>query len=92
MKKLWLALPILALAPALFAQDRPKEEVESPLKRTIAAAPVQSFDSHPASLAQDKFDLSRSGIEWKKGLDAALNQGKPVLLFQLLGNFDDVYC
>ena len=34
----------------------------------------------------------RSGIEWNKGLDAALNKGKPILLFQLLGNFDDVYC
>lgn len=80
MRNLLAALPILALVPVLFAQDRPKEFVESTLKRAIAAP------------ATDKFDLSKSGIDWKKGLDAALNQGKPVLLFQLLGNFDDVYC
>lgn len=80
MKKTLFALPILALVPVLFAQDRPKEVVEFPI-RQAAAAP-----------APEKFDLSKSGIDWKKGLDAALNQGKPVLLFQLLGNLDDVYC
>lgn len=80
MKKILLALPILALGHALFAQDRPKEEVERPIRQAVASA------------APGKFDLSRSGIDWKKGLDAALNKGKPVLLFQLLGNLDDVYC
>jgi len=70
MKKLWLAFPILALVPQLFAQE---------LSKAISAAP-------------DKFDLSKSSIKWRKGLEPALNQGKPILLFQLLGNFDDVYC
>ena len=31
-------------------------------------------------------------LPWVRGLDAATNRGKPVLLFQLLGNFDDVHC
>ena len=31
------------------------------------------------------------GSVWVKGLEAATNQGKPVLLFQLLGDFDDTY-
>jgi hypothetical protein len=79
MKNLLLALPIFVWVPALVAQDRSKEDVESPLKRAITPAP-------------GNFDLTKTAIEWKKGLDAALNQGKPVLLFQLLGNFDDVYC
>jgi hypothetical protein len=80
MKTPWLAAPLLALVPILFAQDRPKDAIELPLKRA-ALAPEP-----------EKFDLSKTGIEWKKGLDAALHQGKPILLFQLLGNLDDVYC
>ena len=69
----------LALAASLAAQDEGKKRVEGPLKKGLA--PVA-----------EKFDLARTGIEWNKGLDAALNKGKPILLFQLLGNFDDVYC
>jgi hypothetical protein len=69
----------LALCTALTAQDAGKRVVEQPIKQRLAP---------PA----EKFDLARTGIEWSKGLDAALNKGKPVLLFQLLGNFDDVYC
>ena len=69
----------LALATTLFAQDQGKKLVEQPIKKSLA--PVA-----------EKFDLSRTGIEWNKGLEGALNKGKPILLFQLLGNFDDVYC
>jgi hypothetical protein len=69
----------LALCTALAAQDKGKREVEQPLKKELA--PVG-----------EKFDLARTGIEWNQGLDAALNKGKPILLFQLLGNLDDVYC
>ncbi len=69
----------LTLCTALAAQDEAKRKAEQPLKERLAP---------PA----EKFDLARTGIEWNKGLDAALNKGKPVLLFQLLGNFDDVYC
>jgi len=69
----------LALCTALAAQDAGKRVVEQPIKQRLAP---------PA----EKFDLALTGIEWSKGLDAALNKGKPVLLFQLLGNFDDVYC
>ena len=49
------------------------------MKKTIGAAP-------------EKFNLAETGIAWNRGLDSALNKGKPILLFQLLGNFDDVYC
>jgi hypothetical protein len=69
----------LVLCATVAAQDEGKRKVEQPIKQRLAP---------PA----EKFDLSRTGIEWSKGLDAALNKGKPVLLFQLLGNFDDVYC
>ena len=69
----------LALCTALAAQDAGKRAVEQPIKKNLAPLP-------------EKFNLARTGIEWSKGLDSALNKGKPVLLFQLLGNFDDVYC
>lgn len=70
----------LALGTTLMAQqDAGKRIVESPIKRNIGPAP-------------EKYDLTRTGILWTEGLDSALNKGKPVLLFQLLGKFDDVYC
>ena len=68
-----------ALAATLWAQDAGKKAVESPIKKNIGPEP-------------EKFDLSRTGIAWTAGLESAMNQGKPILLFQLLGNFDDVYC
>jgi hypothetical protein len=70
----------LALGTALWGQqDQGKKLVEHPVKKTIGAAP-------------EKFDLARLGIDWNRGLEPALHKGKPILLFQLLGNFDDVYC
>jgi hypothetical protein len=70
----------LALAPLSWSQeDNGKRLVEQPIKRNIGPAP-------------EKFDLASTGIDWKRGLESALNKGKPILLFQLLGNFDDVYC
>lgn len=69
----------LALATTAWTQDGGKRIVEQPLKHGIAPRP-------------EKFDLAAGGIDWHKGLDSVLNQGKPILLFQLLGNFDDVFC
>jgi hypothetical protein len=69
----------LALSATLWAQDAGKRVVESPIKKNLGPAP-------------EKFDLVRTGLSWTEGLDSALNKGKPVLLFQLLGKFDDVYC
>jgi len=36
--------------------------------------------------------LLQAGIPWVEGLEAAKDKGKPILLFQLLGRFDDTYC
>ena len=72
-------LLVLTLSATLWAQDESKYKVESPIKKSIGPAP-------------EKFDLSRTGIAWTEGLDSALNKQKPILLFQLLGKFDDVYC
>ena len=38
------------------------------------------------------YDLSKTGLSWVEGLDAAKKSGKPILLVQLLGKFDDVHC
>ena len=38
------------------------------------------------------YDLSQTGLSWVEGLEAAKDKGKPILLFQLLGRFDDTYC
>ena len=70
----------LVFATALWGQeDKAKKLVELPMKTAIEIDP-------------EKFDLAGTGIAWSRGLDSALHKGKPVLLFQLLGNFDDVYC
>ena len=69
----------LVLSTAVAAQDAGKKLVEDPLKKKLAPT-------------AEKYDLSRTGIPWTKGLEGALNKGKPILLFQLLGNLDDVYC
>ena len=72
-------LLVALLCSAAWAQDEGKKKVESPLKKGLAPA-------------ADKVDLARTGIEWHEGLGSVLNQGKPILLFQLLGKFDDVFC
>ena len=74
-----MATLILALGAGLSAQDAGKRVVEFPIKKNLGPEP-------------DKFDLARTGIAWTAGLDGALNKGKPILLFQLLGSFDDVFC
>ena len=74
----WLALAALPLAPR--PQELTRPEGDPP--RVAAAAPEVSVD----------YDLARTGIAWREGLDAALNRGKPVLLFQLLGGFSKVHC
>jgi len=71
-----LALVLASTAPA---QNEGKRKVEQPIKTGLGHVP-------------EKFDLAGTGILWSKGLDAALGKGKPILLFQLLCNFDDVYC
>ena len=45
-----------------------------------------------AEKTAEKYDLSTTGIEWHEGLDSVVDRGKPILFFQLLGDFDHVYC
>ena len=48
-------------------------------------APAGEFASPP-------YDLSSTGIEWNKGLASVVGRDKPILLFQLLGDFERVHC
>jgi hypothetical protein len=38
------------------------------------------------------YDLTQTHIDWIEGLDGALGRDRPILLFQLLGRFDDTFC
>ena len=41
---------------------------------------------------EETYDLSATGIDWHEGLAEVKNSGRPVLLFQLLGDFDSPTC
>jgi hypothetical protein len=55
---------------------------------------AQSEQDHrvPIVPAQPKFDLQATHIDWVEGIDKALGRDKPILLFQLLGRFDEKFC
>ena len=89
------------LSIGLFAQDVGKKEVEQPLKKAMPPGPIdvaktvaveQPLLESAKSPPPDKFDLAKTGILWHRGIESALNQGRPILLLQILGNYDDVYC
>ncbi len=42
--------------------------------------------------AQSKYDLTSTRIDWVEGIDKAVGRDKPILLFQLLGRFDEQFC
>ena len=80
MKTLAALALALSLTPGLCAQDESKGIVERPYR---SAAPATM---------PGRYDLSKTGIEWHRGLDAALGKEKPILLLQILGNYDEVFC
>ena len=79
MKKLLVL--VFGLCTVLLAQeDEAKRRVELPIKTAAASPPPE------------KFDLAKTGIPWHKGIEAVAGRGKPILLLQILGNYDEVYC
>ena len=77
-------------------RDIPKELVEAPVKVLILDLSKKEIEAPLREAARsprpEKYDLSRTGITWHEGIDAVLDKNRPILLFQLLGQFDDVYC
>ncbi|MBK7875680.1 MAG: hypothetical protein IPJ77_08005 [Planctomycetes bacterium] len=89
----------LLVSLAVSALDRDHDALASPAHESVAPSapvgvPVASSGPAPAlaELPSPDYDLARTGIAWRAGLDAALHRGKPVLLFQLLGDFAKVHC
>jgi hypothetical protein len=88
MKNLVMLAAVLGLTATLFAQESKQQTVDAPKTMVIERPILQAAQSG----APGKYDLSKTGIEWHKGIEPALNKGKPILLLQILGNYDDVYC
>ena len=65
--------------------DEPKDVAKGMIERSFIQEAI-------LTLEVEKYDLSKTGIEWHKGLDAVLGKGKPILLLQILGNYDEVFC
>lgn len=60
--------------------------------RQVAKALPRADTRLDVEPADPGYDLTRTGIDWKKGIDAAIGHDRPILLFQLLGDFDDAMC
>ncbi len=56
-----------------------------------ALAPTQDH-REAIQPVQPTYDLTSTRIDWVEGIDKALGQTKPILLFQLLGRFDEQFC
>ena len=96
MKTLMSLAALLGLGVLLRAQDEGKKKVEQPVKRTFDAPKTFGVERPILEAAKTappaKYDLTKTGIDWHQGLESVLNKGKPILLLQILGNYDDVYC
>jgi len=80
-----LTLVLAAAVQQAAPQETPR--VDKP-KTAAIERPILEAAARPI----ERYDLANTGIEWHRGLEPALHKGKPILLFQLLGNLDDVYC
>ncbi len=90
-----LTLTLLAGAP-LFGQLPPqaitKEAIEFPTKAVIAA----QSGAAPAAQALQNPKVQAGRVSWHPNFAAACKaaraSGKPVLLFQMMGNLDEQFC
>ena len=57
--------------------------------RTSSGSP---YSTRQPSATSTSITRPATGLSWVEGLEAAKKSGKPILLFQLLGRFDDVHC
>jgi len=80
---------ILTLSVALMAACSPNRVVPTDAAKRRIEAPIKESISW---MAPEKYDLSKTGIDWHKGLDAVRGKGKPILLLQILGSYDEVFC
>ena len=101
MKKVLMTTLVLALAATVavgLPQDAGKSEVEKPVKKKIADFGKKMAEM-PIKKSMDKKDdsgFAPGKVKWHASFDkavaAAKKSGKPVLLFQLLGNLNEEFC
>ena len=90
--------PVTPDGPKMAIEDPllSKGFIEAPVKNQIADISKGGIEFLVKEIARspepEKYDLSKTGITWHEGIDAVLDKDRPILLFQLLGKFDDVYC
>ncbi len=82
---------LLTLVPSiLVAQDASKRDVESYTKRVLAAA----ANAGAGNFVNPKVEPGK--VKWHSSFDAACEaakkSGRPVLLFQMMGNLDEQFC
>lgn len=98
-----LALPLLATSAAL-AQDAPQEEPPD-LRKTLTERPAEDLlrrsgaretPAPATSAGASKVPVEPGRVAWRRDRDAAREaaraSGRPVLVFQMLGDLDDEYC
>ncbi len=70
--------------------------IEAPVKHLLLAAPKQPVDDPKHDAAFDNPKVAPGKVRWHADFAAACaaskESGKPVLLFQLMGNLDDRFC
>lgn len=79
------------------AEDLTKKKIEfAPRAAIAAAAPVAPAPVAPAPAADDNPRVAPGKVNWHASFEAACEaskkSGKPVLLFQLLGQLDKQFC
>ena len=90
--------PVRPDGPKMDIEDplRSKGFIEAPVKKQIADNSKGGIEFLLKEITRapepEKYDLSKTGITWHEGIESVLDRDRPILLFQLLGKFDDVYC
>ncbi len=101
MKRSALSL-LLIFAAVATAQDEVKDRVEAPIKKPIADVGKMVVEA-PIKDAMKGLDATKlksaytpGKVKWHasfdKAVEAAKKSGKPIMLFQLLGNLDEEFC
>ncbi len=86
--------------PARNVDYAPKRKIEQPTEKLVAGTSLHSTNSDQATSDTDRgFDnpeVEPGNVRWHADFAAACEasrkSGKPVLLFQMMGNLDDRFC
>ncbi len=72
------------------------KRVEAPIKQLVSAAATPAVTYETATPVANNPKVTPGKVRWHAGFDeacrASRESGKPVLLFQMMGNLDDRFC